>query len=348
MKQSMNTTKTFAVSVPVSARLLVLSVITAAAAIFWASCAKKGASDPIALTVNGQPITVAEVDDAAEYFRQQQSVLSPGLLFEGGGDLRRVAARQLAANILLLDATKRLGWQADPTRVDAAVDRFISQFPDRTIFLSQLAAMGESEESMRKGVEDEFLLDSLLSTVSNAAEPASDEECRAHYDANTKRYTEPDRARASHIVFELLPDATDSQVQAAMTKAKEAQTKAKAGADFNALIKEYSNASGGDLGWFKRGDLVPDLERNVFSMKVGGISDPIPSGMGIHIIKKTDEKAPRQLTYAEAEDEIRGTLTAQKKTKKVSAYVDSLIGTANVKYVDTTLNWAVNTPTTGL
>ncbi|GBU21141.1 hypothetical protein R80B4_01030 [Fibrobacteres bacterium R8-0-B4] len=315
------------------------AAVMLAAAVLLVSCTKKEKAEAVALTVNGEAITVDEVNEAAEFFQRQQMFLSPSQLFESGGgaDVRRAAARQLAANMLLLAEVKRLGWRADSARVETAANRFISQFPDRETFLSQLAAMGESEESMRRGIEDEFLLDSLLNVVGAAAGPASDEECRARYDADTSRYKEPESARASHIIFELEQTATDSQVRAVMETAKAVLAKAKGGADFDALIKEHSPMSGGDIGWFKRGDLVPDLENKVFSMKKGEISDPIPSGMGFHIIKKTDEKAPRQLSYAEAEAAIRAGLSERKKTDKVNAYVDSLIGAADVKYMDTTL-----------
>jgi parvulin-like peptidyl-prolyl isomerase len=312
-------------------------IVTSATTVFFVSCSKKETSAAVAMTVNGKNITAAEVDEATEFFRQRQAVVSPGELFEGGGNVRGAAARQLAANILLLAETKRLGWQVDSARVGAAANRFIAQFPDREAFLSQLTTIGESEESMRRGIEEEFLLDSLLNTVGAAAEPANDAECRSYYDANKERYKEPEMARASHIVFELEQTASDSQVRAAMDAAKAVAAKANGGADFDALIKEYSPKTGGDIGWFKNGDLTPDLEQKIFSMKKGGISDPVPSGMGIHIIKKTDEKAPRQMDYAEAEAAIKAALTERKKTDKINAYVDSLIRAADVKYIDTTL-----------
>jgi parvulin-like peptidyl-prolyl isomerase len=322
---------------PASVLLAVAAAIASTAILV--SCAKKETSETVALTVNGRAITAAEVDEASEFFRRQQVILSPGKLFEGGrgADVRRIAARQLAANTLLLAEVRRRGWKTDPARIDTAVERFIAQFPDNKTFLSQLAAMGESEESIRRGMEDEFLLDSLLHTVSAVAERLSDEECRAYYDANMERYREPGGMRASHIVFALEQTASDSQVREAIEKANEVAAKARSGADFNALIKEHSPVIGGDIGWFKKGDFVPDLERKIFSMKKGEISDPIPSGRGIHIIKKTDEKEPRQMSYAEAETAIRTMLTEQKKTDKANAYIDSLIGAADVKYIDTTL-----------
>jgi len=325
-----------ATAAPVSALLFAVTIaVTLTVAVLFVSCAKKDAAKSVVLTVNGQAITAAEVDEAAEFFRQSQ----PNQLFEGGGDdnARRVAARQLAANALLLAEVKRMGWRVDSARVDRAVGRFIAQFPSPETFLEQLKAMGESPESMRRGMEEEFLLDSLLNTVGAAAGAASDEECRAQYDADTDRYKELESARASHIVFALESTASDSQVKAAMDKAKAVAAKARGGADFDALIKEYSPITGGDIGWLKRGDLIPDLERKIFSMKKGEISDPVPSGMGLHIIKKTDEKPPRQMTYAEAETGIKAGLGERKKAERVNAYVDSLIRSANIKYIDTTL-----------
>jgi len=324
---------------PMSALMFATAIAVITTGVALSSCSKKDPSASAAMTVNGEAITASDIDEASEFFRRQQVVLSPGELFEGGGgaDFRRAAARQLAANVLLLAEVKHLGWRADSARVNAAIARFVSQFPTKDTFLSQLSAMGESEESMRRGIEEELLLDSLLRKISYVADSASDEECRSQYDADKERYKEPGKARASHIVFELEQTASDSEVRAAMERANVALTKARGGADFDALIKEYSPKAGGDIGWIGRGDLVPDLERKIFSMKKGEVSDPMPSAFGIHIIKKTDEKEPRQLSYAEAEAGIRTALTERKKTDKVNAYVDSLIGAANIKYMDTTL-----------
>jgi parvulin-like peptidyl-prolyl isomerase len=310
--------------------------IVAAAVI---SCSDKKQEAPVALTVNGEAITQAQVDEAAEFFRRQQMILTPEQLFDANdGELRKSAARQLAANILMLEAIKSKQWTADSAAIEAATARFIAQFPDRDIFLAQLAAMGESEESMRKGIEEEILLDSLLNVISSEAGSPDEAECREHYEKNKSRYVASPRVRASHIIFALNFDADSTQVRQVMGTATQVLEKAKAGEDFDALIKTYSSQpKNGDMGWFKKGDLIPDLEHVIFSLKKGGISDLVPSSMGIHIIKKTDEEEPRPMNYEEVSESIKKTLEFTKKGARLNSYVDSLLAAAEIKYIDTSL-----------
>jgi len=314
-------------------------VIAAAVFTLILSCSGKKQEDPAALTVNGEAITQAQVDEAAEFFRRQQMILTPEKVFDAGdSELRKSAARQLAANILMLDVIKSKQWTADSAAVEAAAARFIAQFQDRDVFLSQLAAMGESEESMRRGIAEEILLDSLLSVINSEITPPDETECREHYEKNKDRYVSSQRVRASHIVFALNFDADTAQVRQTMGTAAQVLEKAKAGEDFDGLIKTYSSQpKNGDMGWFKKGDLIPDLEHVIFSLKKGGVSDLVPSSMGIHIIKKTDEEEPRPMNYEEVSESIKKSLVFTKQGARLNGFVDSLLAAAEIKYIDASL-----------
>ncbi len=88
--------------------------------------------------------------------------------------------------------------------------------------------------------------------------------------------------RASHI---LVKDKALAQKIA---------TEAKAGANFAMLARKYSTcpskSKGGDLGWFKPGQMVPPFENAVKKLAYNRISDPVRTQFGYHIIKKTGVK----------------------------------------------------------
>jgi len=323
------------------------AVLALIPALFVSCSGGKGKEDGSAavLVVNGQAVSRKYLDEMAELYRMQQIAVAPEKVFEANSaELRQGAARLIAVNMLMLDVIRSKGWEADTAVVNATVNGLIARFGGRKAFLEWLRAMGESEESLRKGKAEDLMIDSLLNTVTAAAAP-DEGQLRAYYDEHKDSYVWPGRARASQIVFEV--DAASPEVSALipgiMEKANEALAKAKAGEDFETLVKAYSSIPGNsDMGWFEKGYLIPDLERTLFSLKVGEVSALLPSGMGIHILKKTGEEEARQMSYEEAVDSIRKLLKKERMEQAINVYVDSLIAAADIRFIDPELAFGVN------
>ncbi len=92
-------------------------------------------------------------------------------------------------------------------------------------------------------------------------------------------------------------------------KAKAAKKKLNKGAKFADVVKEFSTdqqskASGGTLGYFTQGQMVPEFETKAFAMKVGEISDPVKTPFGWHIIKLEDKRKAKVPTKDEAKTSI--------------------------------------------
>ncbi len=102
-------------------------------------------------------------------------------------------------------------------------------------------------------------------------------------------------AAARHILVQFQgsmragPDITRSREEAT-ARINEVLQKARAGEDFAALAREYSDGPtgprGGDLGTFPRGRMVPAFDNAVFAMQPGGISDVVETPFGFHVIQR--------------------------------------------------------------
>ncbi len=121
-----------------------------------------------------------------------------------------------------------------------------------------------------------------------------DAQVKAYYDAHKAEFSTPStERRASHILIKVDEKAPASEVEAARKKAQDIYAKAKAGADFAALAKEFSQdgsaSNGGDLGWFSRERMVKPFSDAVFDQAkaVGEVVGPIQSQFGFHVIKLT-------------------------------------------------------------
>ncbi len=147
----------------------------------------------------------------------------------------------------------------------------------------------------------------------------TDEEVQTYYDTLGK-------VEARHILVE--DEATANEVKKKLDE----------GADFAELAKEYSTdegsaANGGDLGFFGKGEMVPEFEKAAFSMKKGEISAPVKSEFGYHIIEVTDIEKPKPLE--EIKDEVTFEVKASKiDPAKAQETLDKLVKDADVKVKD--------------
>lgn len=125
--------------------------------------------------------------------------------------------------------------------------------------------------------------------VAQQVKPTEDE-LRQAYAAEAARYVTPEKRRASHILIEVPAGAKDDVAEAARQRAENVLKQLRSGADFAALAKQHSNDSesapkGGDLGEMARGVLPEELERAVYGLKPGEVSDVIRTNYGFHIAK---------------------------------------------------------------
>jgi hypothetical protein len=103
--------------------------------------------------------------------------------------------------------------------------------------------------------------------------------------------------KARHVLLRLPADATPAQRDSVTKLAQSIRDRARGGADFAALAKQYSQEpgaqqSGGDLGYFGKGQMVAPFEQAAFALKVGEVSDIVETPFGLHIIKVEDRKMP--------------------------------------------------------
>ncbi|MGH9750390.1 MAG: peptidylprolyl isomerase [Candidatus Polarisedimenticolia bacterium] len=144
-------------------------------------------------------------------------------------------------------------------------------------------------------------------------QPVTDAEIEAAYQRQRDtRYSQPEQRRASHVLFKVPADAAAEVVARAERKARDVARRARAGEDFAALARSRSEdssaAQGGDLNFFGRGQMVPEFETTAFSLPVGGISGPIRSSFGFHVIKVTDARESRTVPLEEAREALRNEL----------------------------------------
>ncbi len=155
-------------------------------------------------------------------------------------------------------------------------------------------------------------------------------EAETYYKNNLQQYTTPEQVRASHILFQ-----TQGKDEAAVQKqAEEILKRARAGEDFAALAKQYSEdegskVNGGDLDYFARGRMVPEFEQAAFNAQPGTITDLVKSQFGFHIIKVVDKRAGSTTALDGVRAQIQDTLAWQRVDQQLAAQSRTLADRIN-------------------
>jgi foldase protein PrsA len=155
----------------------------------------------------------------------------------------------------------------------------------------------------------------------------SDSDIKAYFDKNRTVFDKPAQVRARHILV------------ADPAKAKEVLAKLKAGGNFDALAKQYSNDpaskdKGGELGFFNRGQMVGPFSDAAFAAKVGQTVGPVKSPFGYHIIQVEEKKPAQPASFASAHDTIKTQLTNQQQGTVVPAFLQKLRTDAKIDIYD--------------
>lgn len=144
----------------------------------------------------------------------------------------------------------------------------------------------------------------------------SDAEIQRYYETHQSEYEQPEQIHARHILFKVAPTATADDKAAVRKRAEEVLAKVKAGDDFAALAKQYSEdstaAQGGDLGTFGRGKMVKPFEEAAFALAPGETSDIVESPFGLHIIKVESKEEARTQPLEEVREKIVTALKLEK------------------------------------
>jgi peptidyl-prolyl cis-trans isomerase SurA len=150
---------------------------------------------------------------------------------------------------------------------------------------------GISYEDYKSGIKNRIISSEVVRDEVGRKLTLTSKQEQAYYEAHKQEFEQPEQVRLSEILIPTPDNATDAQVAQAQAKADEVIAKLKAGAKFEAMVKQYSGGPNadkdGDLGEYKRGALPKVLEDQTFALKPGEWTAPIRTRQGYVIEQVT-------------------------------------------------------------
>jgi len=251
-------------------------------------------------------------------------------------ELREEAMDLVIEQELAAQAAEKEGIEADPAEVDKQVEELRSVFDTDAQFGMKLEADGFTAESYRRHVERMAAAKLYLDRVRMDVADVSDAEVEKFYAENERRLTLPLQVRVRHILLRWKPLGTQDDRAALREQMEPILERARAGENFAALAKEFSEDTstrsvGGDTGLFGPGTMVPAFEKAAYSLQVGEISEPVSTEFGIHILKLEERQEARLLPLDEVREQLRNYVREQKMAAAVREKLDELRAAANVE-----------------
>ena len=314
-----------------------LTVVCAALAVFVGPVGAE-VLDRVVAVVDKEIILLSELEAQIQLYAMQNRI---EITDEARLDsLRReFLDRMIEDKVLLVEAERDTTISVTHKDIEEALDSQIksikSQFPSDDAFLEQLKTEGLTLNGLKQQYRDEIknqLLKEKLIQKRLAKALVSSGEVREFFEANRDSLPEkPAGVRLSHILISTEPG--QATVDSLYGYAQLIRKKAVEGEDFALLAGTYSQdpsaERGGDLGWFSRGEMVPEFEKAALALQPGQISDIVRSQFGFHIIKLTGRKGDKvrashiliRLTPSEA-DTAKKLVFADSLYKSIQAGAD--------------------------
>jgi len=315
--------------------ILIAAALTLAFSSISAVAQQKGADAGDVAIVNDNAITRADFDNELNLVRQRLMEQGRAVSETQLPDIQKSVLQTLINRELLFQESRKKGIKVEEKEVQDQIDTIKQRFPNEAGFETALQRMNLSIDKLRSQIHKAMAIKKLVDNEIAHNIDIPEKESKAYYDANSANFKQPEQVKASHILIKVEPKDTDDQKAKAREQVAEIQKKLKDGGDFAALAKEYSqgpsSAKGGDLGYFKRGQMVKPFEEAAFALSTNEVSDIVETRFGYHLIKVYDKTPERTIAYEEVKPKLVQSLKQEKTSQEIARYVEGLEDKATIE-----------------
>jgi peptidyl-prolyl cis-trans isomerase SurA len=294
----------------------------------------------IAAIVNDDIITLNDVFRDAQPTLREAEKKSP-LDDAARSKIRQTVLDQLVEKKLVDQKIHELNIKIGDDEIKQAIEDVKRQnkIDSLNAFKAALASQGLTFDQYQAQLREQLERLRLVSMEVRSKIQVGETEMRDYYEANLAKYSEEDSFHARHIFFRISEKAPAAEIKRAMTTALMVLAEAKSGKDFVELAKTYSedpaaSKDGGDLGIFKKGDMLPELEQTILAMKPGEVSELVVTPAGFHIIKLDERIKGSVKPFESVKAEIEDAIYRKKSEERFNLWAKELRSKASVDIKD--------------
>ncbi len=284
----------------------------------------------IAAVVNDEIITIRELNREFDLASKEIEKKEGPLSYQAKKKLRVSMLDSMVDRFLVRQKIKELNIVVSEEEVRQSIEDVKKQNRlSQEALVSALLSQGMTFDQYKAQLKEQLERLRLMSQEVKSKIQVSEREIREYYDANPSLYKEDATFRAKHIFLKVSKTAPNTDVKDIIKKAVLVISEARSNSDFAALARKYSDdpgaaKDGGDLGSFKKGDMLPEIESAVINMKPGEISEIVTSPLGFHIIKLEERSAEKMKLLESVKASIEEILYKKKSEERFKQWAEEL------------------------
>lgn len=331
--------------------------------VFCAALVAAKTVDKTIAVVNNEPIMLSEFEKLSKPIIDVYKKMQPGFDAKEEEKIKKRVLDEMIDQKLLLQEAKKQKIAITKRELENGIEQVKKRFRSESEFNEELKNQNLIMKEFEEKIKQQLMVMRLIDMeVKSKIEKPTDDEAKALYEriksldtekktnltdttdeqrelefiARLMRRESQEKVRARHILIMVDKGATPKEKLEALSKIKSIRNKIKDSKTFAEMARLYSEDpgskdNGGDLGYFVKGDMVPEFEKVAFSIEVGKISEPVLTDFGYHLIFVEERKAGRELGFDEVKNDLLDYLAQKTATKKYEEYLTRLRTKSNIK-----------------
>jgi parvulin-like peptidyl-prolyl isomerase len=283
-------------------------------------------NDTIVAIVDNDVITLKDLKDYVSSVYRQLKVehRTPEEIQQIMVTYEEKGVNQLIEDKLILAAADQKGVEIRPEVISKRLKEIKDRYPSEDDFLNEISSQGITVTDLKNKIISQFKAKYVVDMEVRNKIFINPEQVTSYYNDHKNEFSTKTKYNLDSIYINF-----DKGREAAIQRLKEARGKLAAGENFDKVSKEYSQAS--SIGVLEQGQMVPTIEKEVFSLKEGELSQIVEVGGGVYLFKVNGISQGVQESLEDAKDSVYNKLFDMQFQEKFKAWIDKLRNKAYVE-----------------
>ncbi len=309
-------------------KLFLINLFVAVQLLVYPALGYSGLVNEIAVVVNDKVITQSEVNKILmPIYTQYKSAYSGEELLQKLQEARKNVLNQMIEDKLMLQEAKKQGIEVSDEELEEKLNQVKSQFSNDEEFRQILKSENLTMLDLKEKYKEQIMIKKLINREVRSEIDITPTGVFRYYQEHEEDFRIPAKIKVQTILIRKTNE-TQSQSVNLKERIEKIYKELKEGTEFSKLAKEYSEdpsaEDGGNMGYIKKGEMMAKIDKALFLLKVGEISDIIETKIGYHIFKVNDKKESIIKPFKEARTEIENLLFQKKAKARFKEWMEGL------------------------